>query len=174
MAVTGSWHDRDMTQMTRQTAEQPPRRPARDDAGRSRRQTRSRRGFVPFHTPVRGYRYAPRPPGAAHPQAGQGVGLRRETGHPRDPWAVAVWIRSHDGVPWRVGYLERAVAARLGPRLDAGERIASRVAGWAPEPDERWWRPVIVVEPGSAVTSSSRPPEILRRVEHEGQATKTA
>lgn len=103
--------------------------------------------FPTFHTPVRGYRFAARPPGAGHPCPGQTAGLRREDGHPVDPWAVAVWVRAEDGAPWRIGYLERAVAARLAPRLDGGLGVSATVAGWAPEPDGGWRRPIVRVEP---------------------------
>lgn len=113
-------------------------------------------GFVPFHTPVRGYRYAARPPGAAHPDPGQRVGLIRERQHPADGWAVGVWLRAGDGTPWRIGYLERAVAARLGPELDRGQRLRAEMAGWAPEPYGRWRRPVILIEPDANCPVSGR------------------
>lgn len=103
--------------------------------------------FPTFHTPVRGYRFAARPPGAHHPRPGQPAGLRREDVHPVDPWAVGVWVHAEDGAPWRIGYLERAVAARLGPRLDGGLGVSVTVAGWAPEPGGRWRRPIVRVEP---------------------------
>lgn len=101
--------------------------------------------LVPFRTPVRGYRFAARPPGAADPEPGQRAHLHREAGNPRDPWAVAVWTRGADGTPWRVGYLERAVAARIGARLDRGERLEAAFAGWVAEPGRRWQRLVLRV-----------------------------
>lgn len=104
-------------------------------------------GFVPFHTPVRGYRFAARPPDAEHPRPGQRVGLVRERAHPVDPWATSVWLRSGDGTPWRIGYLERAVAARLGPHLDRGEPVRAEVAGWQAERARPWRRPVVLVQP---------------------------
>jgi hypothetical protein len=115
--------------------------------------------FLPFHTPVRGYRYAARPPRAEHPDPGQAAGLRREEEHPADPWAVGVWVRAEDGVPWRIGYLERAVAARLGPRLDDGLDVAVTVTGWTPEPDGRWRRPVIRIEPDGSPGARRGSPE---------------
>jgi hypothetical protein len=114
--------------------------------------------FVAFNTPVRGHRYAGRPGGAEPPRAGQSVALCREHGHPRDPWAVAVWVGGEDSVPWRIGYLERAVAARIGPRIDRGEDIRAHIAGWAPEPSSRWWRPVARVAPGSGRDGGAAPP----------------
>lgn len=96
-----------------------------------------------FRTPIRGYRFAARPPRADHPRPGQVARLVREVGHPADRWAVAVWIRAEDGTPWRIGYLERAVAARLGPRLDEGHELTAAVAGWVADPSGRWHRPVL-------------------------------
>jgi hypothetical protein len=103
--------------------------------------------FAPFATPVRGYRFAGRPPAADHPRPGQAAGLHREAGHPRDRWAVGVWVRSGDGTPWRIGYLDRGVAARVAPRLDAGATVTATVVGWMPEPDGRWRRPVLRLAP---------------------------
>lgn len=99
-----------------------------------------------FRTPVRGYRFAARPPGAEHPQAGQRVLLHHERGHPVDRWAVAIWTRAQDGTPWRIGYLERTVASRIGPRVEQGRRITGEVIGWMTEPDGRWRRPVVEVD----------------------------
>lgn len=98
-----------------------------------------------FRTPVRGYRFAARPPRAGHPRPGQVARLVREVGHPADRWATAVWIRAEDGTPWRIGYLERAVAARVGPRLDDGAHLTATVAGWVQDPSGRWHRPVLRV-----------------------------
>lgn len=99
-----------------------------------------------FRTPVRGYRFAARPPGADHPGRGQGVLLHHEHGHPMDEWAVAIWTRSAQGIPWRIGYLERSVAARVGPRIRSGTRVIGTVVGWMTEPGGRWRRPVIEVD----------------------------
>lgn len=121
--------------------------PATTSRGRGPAVRRLPAGFVPFRTPVRGYRFAARPPGAEHPHPGQRVGLIREQAHPVDRWAVSVWLRAADGTPWRIGYLDRAVAARLGPRLDDGHPVRASVAGWDDEPARPWRRPVIYVEP---------------------------
>lgn len=111
--------------------------PIRDDQPEPRRRR-------PFRTPVRGHAFATRPRGGA------GLGrtrlvLRREPDNPADPWAVAVWAED-GGTPWRVGYLERAVAVRVGPRIDAaGGRLEASFGGWLPEPHGRWQRPVVDV-----------------------------
>lgn len=63
-----------------------------------------------------------------------------------DEWAVAIWTRSSNGIPWRIGYLERAVAARVGPQVRGGVRVTGTVVGWMTEPDGRWKRPVIEVD----------------------------
>lgn len=99
-----------------------------------------------FRTAVRGYRFAARPPGADHPHTGQPILLHHERGHPMDASAVAIWTRSGHGIPWRIGYLERSVAARVAPRIRAGRRITGEVVGWMAEPDGRWRRPVIEVD----------------------------
>jgi hypothetical protein len=100
----------------------------------------------PFRTPVRGHAFAARPPGAAAPQAGQGARLVREPDNPADPLAVAVWAED-GGAWWRLGYLDRGVAARVSPRLDAGHTIEARLDGWVAEPCGRWRRPVVLVLP---------------------------
>jgi hypothetical protein len=73
------------------------------------------------------------------------VVLRREAGNPADPLAVALWCQG-----WRIGYLDRQVAARLAPRLDAGLRVEARVDGWIAEPQGRWRRPMVLLQPGTA------------------------
>jgi hypothetical protein len=100
-----------------------------------------------FRTPVRGHAFAARPDdqGALHP--GRPVQLRREADNPADPLAVALWCGT-----WRIGYLDRQVAARLAPRLDAGLRVEARIDGWVAEPRGRWRRPVVVLQPGTADT----------------------
>lgn len=102
--------------------------------------------FVPFRTPVRGHAFAPRPPRAGDLAPGQPVSLLREPRNPADRYAVAVWI-STSGTPWRIGYLTREVAARLAPRLDAGDEVEARVDGWLQAPSGRWKRPVLAVFP---------------------------
>lgn len=135
-----------------------------------------------FRTPVRGHAFAPRPPDTAGPIPGQLARLIREPGNPADPLAVGVWVADARG-RWRIGYLDRGVAARLAPRLDDGLELAVEVEGWTSEPDGRWQRPVVVVEPpsparspgGNAATTPTgtsrlwgRPPGVLRR---SGQAS---
>ncbi|MFA9428999.1 hypothetical protein [Egicoccus sp. AB-alg2] len=51
---------------------------------------------------------------------------------------------------WRIGYLDRQVAARLAPRLDAGMQVEARIDGWIAEPQGRWRRPVVLLRPGTA------------------------
>jgi hypothetical protein len=83
-----------------------------------------------------------------------------------------VWAKPRDGngPPWRLGYLDRVVAARVAPRLDEGAPIEVTVEGLVPEPDGRWQRPVVRVAVGAppAVPDSGsglwgRPPGVTRR-----------
>lgn len=112
--------------------------------------TAPRRTFLPFLTPVRGHAFASPPPDAAAPvRHGAAARLRREPDNPADPLAVAVWAIGSDGGAWRIGYLERAVAARVAPRLDDGVEVAATLAGWWDEPRGRWRRPVVALEPAS-------------------------
>lgn len=105
-----------------------------------------------FRTPVRGYPFAAAPPGADRPAPGQPARLVREPANPADPHAVAVWVEP-DGAPaWRIGYLDRFVASRLAPQLDAGLRARAELDGWVTEPDERWQRPLLRV-----LTAADRP-----------------
>ena len=99
-----------------------------------------RRPLRPFHTPVRGHAFAHRPPGGA-PLGRTPLVLRAEPDNPADPHAVAVWAEG-GGAPWRVGYLERAVAARLAPHGPPADLDVS-FAGWWEEPEGRWRRPVV-------------------------------
>ncbi len=125
-----------------------------------------------LRTPVRGHGFAAAPPCGRGPRAGQAARLRHEPANPADELAVGVWIEAPDGW-WRIGYLDRIVAARLAPRLDAGERIDAEAAGWDAEPDGRWQRPVVrlaVPRPSVAGTghqpptpSALRPPGVARR-----------
>jgi hypothetical protein len=124
-----------------------------------------------FRTPVRGHAFAARPPGA--PQVGVGLAghLLREPDNPRDPLAVAVWAGGSR--PWRVGYLDRAVAARLAPRLDDGQRFAVAIDGWVDAPGSAWRRPLLRVEPLDVAVDgppappadglAARPPGVRRR-----------
>jgi hypothetical protein len=129
-----------------------------------------------FRTPVRGYAFAPRPAGATGPATGAAVTLVREPDNPADPYAVAVWASEPAGA-WRVGYLDRSVAAWVAPRMDAGLMLDGQVEGWLPEPDARWRRPLLRVEPAGRTDGRSRsgveiavrepmprPPGVRRRV----------
>lgn len=119
----------------------------------------------PFATPVRGHAFAARPPGGADLRRTSLV-LRREPDNPADPWAVAVWADG-GGRPWRVGYLDRGVAARVAPRLDAaGGRLPAAFDGWWDEPGGRWRRPVVRVgacEPSRRRSVRDLPPFAVRR-----------
>jgi hypothetical protein len=113
--------------------------------------TTPRGGFLPFLTPVRGHAFATPPPDRAAPvHHGAPALLRREPDNPADPLAVAVWATATDGGAWRIGYLERAVAARVAPRLDDGVAVTATLAGWWDEPRGRWRRPVVALEPANA------------------------
>jgi hypothetical protein len=96
-----------------------------------------------FRTPVRGHAFAARPPGGDGVAAARPARLVREPDNPRDPLAVAVW--SVAGTPWRLGYLDRAVAARLAPRLDDGQRFVVELDGWVDAPGSAWRRPLLRV-----------------------------
>lgn len=105
------------------------------------------RSFMPFRTPVRGHSFAARPPSADPPHPGQQARLVREPDNPRDPLAVAVWVAGDVGA-WRIGYLDRAVAARIAPKLDhGGLDLTAHIDGWQPEPHGRWQRPLVVLTP---------------------------
>lgn len=103
-----------------------------------------------FRTPVRGHAFAARPDDRRAPHPGQPVQLRREADNPADPLAVALWCEG-----WRIGYLDRQVAARLAPRLDAGLRVEARIDGWVAEPQGRWRRPMVLLQPGTADTPAA-------------------
>ena len=109
-----------------------------------------RRGFLPFLTPVRGHAFASAPPGERAPvRHGAAAALQREPDNPADRLAVSVWA-TDGGAPWRIGYLERAVAARVAPRMDAGVTVTATLAGWWDEPEGRWRRPVVALQPANA------------------------
>lgn len=95
----------------------------------------------PFRTPVRGHAYAARPVDMRM-RIGQEAELIREPTNPADELAVGIWVRSDRG-RWRIGYLDRAVAARVAPRLDAGIGFAAQIEGWVEEPGGRWQRPLV-------------------------------
>lgn len=112
------------------------RRPRADERGPSWRA---------FHTPVRGHRFAVQPLGGAPIESAR-LRLRAEPDNPADPYAVAVWAEG-GGRPWRVGYLERAVAVRVVARARDVGTASVRFAGWWEEPGGRWRRPVVRVAP---------------------------
>ena len=100
-----------------------------------------------FRTPVRGYAFASPPPGGDRPVSGLPAELAREPDNPADPLAVAVWASPANGARWRLGYLDRGVAARVAPRLDAGRRVRAQLDGWSTEPEGRWRRPLLLLLP---------------------------
>lgn len=108
-----------------------------------------------FHTPVRGYAFAAvPPPKRAVLRRGTPVRLLREPENPADPLAVGVWLLEADRPRWRLGYLDRTVASRIAPRLDAGEAVDAVLDGWVEEPDGRWRRPLLQLRfPAPAVAS---------------------
>jgi hypothetical protein len=126
-----------------------------------------------FRTPIRGHAFAgPAPEDAL--AAGQSVELLREPANPADPFAIAVWSDDGAGRRWRLGYLDRTVAAHLAPRLDHGAVATAVLEGWIEEPDGRWERPLVRVEvttvSGEAdgadtvrATVWGRPPGVRRR-----------
>jgi len=127
-----------------------------------------------FRTPVRGHAFAGPAPAEAL-VAGRTVTLVREPGNPADPHAVSVWLADDDGQAWRIGYLDRTVAARLAPRLEEGARVIAVLDGWIEEPGGRWERPLIRIEFEADVRSDEeertvraavwgRPPGVRRRV----------
>lgn len=125
-----------------------------------------------FHTPVRGYAFAAvPPPRAAVLDAGTPVALIREPENPADPFAVGVWLLERGEPRWRLGYLDRTVASRIAPRIDAGAELEAVLDGWVEEPDGRWRRPLlhlrtIVEQPVARVSRRSllrQPPGVQRR-----------
>jgi hypothetical protein len=110
-----------------------------------------------FHTPVRGYAFAAVPPPAdASLAQGAEVVLLREPTNPADPLAVGVWL-VHAGRPrWRLGYLDRTVAARVAPRLDAGAQVEGAIDGWVEEPEGRWRRPLLSLTLRAAAVPDER------------------
>ena len=100
-----------------------------------------------FRTPVRGYAFASPPPGGEGAVVGLPAELAREPDNPADPLAVAVWASPSSGARWRIGYLDRGVAARVAPRLDAGGRVRAQLDGWSTEPQGRWRRPLLLLLP---------------------------
>jgi hypothetical protein len=125
-----------------------------------------------FHTPVRGSAFAAIPPPTdARVSQGAEVALIREPSNPADPMAVAVWLLESGTPRWRIGYLDRTVAVRIAPRLDAGVSVRASIDGWVAEPDGRWRRPLLLItvadgeRPGPSRARSLRrqPPGVQRR-----------
>jgi hypothetical protein len=113
-----------------------------------------------FRTPVRGHAFAgPAPEDAL--VAGRPVELVREPHNPADALAIAVWSQDREGRRWRLGYLDRTVAARLAPRLDDGAVAAAVLEGWVEEPDGRWERPLVRLEISPA-DHDDTPPDTVR------------
>jgi hypothetical protein len=122
----------------------------------------------PFRTPVRGHAYAAAPPDSSAPQPGTRARLAREPANPADPLAVAVWVAGGKDRAWRIGYLDRGVAARVAPRIDDGLVVDARLDGWVAEPDGRWRRPVVLLLPQEESQDGpqrlwGRPPATIRR-----------
>lgn len=126
-----------------------------------------------FRTPVRGHAFAAPPDGGSAPEAGLRARLAREPRNPADPFAVAVWVDDGSAQPWRIGYLDRGVAARVAPRLDEGLAVEVCVEGWVPEPEGRWHRPLVRLVPDRTAAEEApagvplwqRPPGVsIRRV----------
>lgn len=108
-----------------------------------------------FHTPVRGYAFAAvPPPRSAVLEPGTPVVLLREPENPADPLAVGVWLLESGRPRWRLGYLDRTVASRIAPRMDAGEAVDATLDGWVEEPDGRWRRPLLHLRPRPAELAS--------------------
>jgi hypothetical protein len=125
---------------------------------------RDHRAMIPiraFRTPVRGHAFASPPPGTERPEPGVPAELTREPHNPADPLAVAVWASPVGGTRWRIGYLDRGVAARLAPRLDAGRRVRAQLDGWSTEPDGRWRRPLLLLLPEDEETVADAPSEAV-------------
>lgn len=107
----------------------------------------------PFSTAVRGHAFAAPPPGAQKLSPGAPLKLCREPANPADPYAVAVWTVAGDAEQWRIGYLDRLVAARLAGELDRGTVRRAWVQGWLAEPAGRWQRPMIRIGEAASGTS---------------------
>jgi hypothetical protein len=100
--------------------------------------------------------------------------LMREPDNPADALAVAVWLVEGGRPRWRLGYLDRTVASRIAPRLDAGGTVDAVLDGWVEEPDGRWRRPLLHLRPsvgqdvaaeerGSRLSLRRQPPGVRRR-----------
>jgi len=113
-----------------------------------------------FRTPLRGHAFAgPTPPEAL--EAGRPASVAREPGNPADPFAIAVWVEDGEGRPWRIGYLDRTVAARIAPRIDAGAQVGAVIEGWLQEPGGRWERPLLRLEVTPGPREGTQPAETV-------------
>ena len=149
------------------SGEQPRERPGDPAAAKPSGPTRR------FRTPLRGHAFAgPVPVEALGP--GRPVSLVREPENPADAHAVAVWVSDDEQRSWRVGYLDRTVAARIAPLIDAGTVVTAVLEGWIEEPGGRWERPLVRLEVAAAdggpgggesvrATVWGRPPGVRRR-----------
>lgn len=127
-----------------------------------------RRAVRDFRTPVRGSSFAARPPGADDVAPGRRARLVREPDNPADGLAVAVWVTDDDAGQWRLGYLDRAVAARIAPMLDRGERFDVEVEDLVDEPSGRWRRPLVALRAVEAPDSARQQRRLAtRHVPHE-------
>lgn len=126
-----------------------------------------------FRTPLRGHAFAGPVPAEAL-GTGRPVTLVREPENPADVHAVAVWVSDDEQRSWRVGYLDRTVAARIAPIIDAGTTVSAVLEGWIEEPGGRWERPLVRLEVaatdgrsggGESVRATvwGRPPGVRRR-----------
>lgn len=116
-----------------------------------------------FRTPIRGHAFAgPAPEEALVP--GRPVELIREPANPADPLAIAIWSDDGEGRRWRLGYLDRTVAAQLAPRLDAGVEVTAVLEGWIEEPDGRWERPLVRLEIAPTTGDVDRPDTVRATV----------
>lgn len=124
-----------------------------------------------FRTPIRGYAFASPPPGGERPVTGLPAELAREPDNPADPLAVAVWASPASGARWRIGYLDRGVAARVAPRLDAGRRVRAQLDGWSSEPEGRWRRPLLLLLPDDEEAAGGEEPAPASGSESESGPT---
>lgn len=129
---------------------------------------RMRTSLPAFHTPVRGYAFAAvPPPRTAVLEAGTPVALLREPDNPADPLAVGVWLLEGGRPRWRLGYLDRTVASRIAPRLDAGVSVDAVLDGWVEEPDGRWRRPLLHLRPVAGEVAVPAPDDARRSLRRQ-------
>lgn len=133
---------------------------------------------IAFRTPVRGHAFAAPPPDAGPLEIGMTLLLQAEPTNPADPLAIAVWTGGER--PWRIGYLDRGVAARLSPRLCRGDRLAGSLDGWWDAPGG-WKRPVVAltIQPDPAKRGAPRawgvpPRSVTRAVRRDDRRSRSA